>query len=29
MKYFEFALNIVEFIFYSVVIIYIVRGWKK
>lgn len=29
MKYFEFALNIVEFIFYSAVIVYIVRGWKK
>lgn len=29
MKYFEIALNIVELVFYSAVIIYIVRRWKK
>ncbi|SCH62534.1 Uncharacterised protein [uncultured Ruminococcus sp.] len=29
MKYFEIALNVVELIFYSAVIIYIVRGWNK
>ena len=29
MKYFEIALNVVELIFYSAVIIYIVRWWNK
>ncbi len=29
MKYFELSLNVVEFIFYLTVIVYIVRGWKK
>lgn len=29
MKYFEIVLNVVELVFYSTVIIYIVRGCKK